>query len=381
MTDTRADQHDTSHPQLVALLREEIATQGRITFARFMEIALYHPEYGYYTAPTVRAGIEGDFLTAPETDPIFGHALARQVAECWRRLGQPSTFTIRESGAGRGTLAGQIVAGLQAEAPEMLPTLRYELDDVNPVRLAEARAALSSAAPQVSVGAAGKQPCSGVILANELLDALPFHRLVWTGGQLLERWVSWRDGWFADELGTLSDPCLAEPLDGLPLIEGQALEVSLAAKRWAATLGTRVTRGYVLLIDYGYPREELYAPSRASGTLKTYHQHLVAEEPYRHIGHQDITAHVDFSLVIAAATAAGLDLLGLTTQAYFFAGLGIEELLLALQSTGDPYRYVNAREAVMHLLDPRGLGRFRVLLLAKDAPVAPPLRGLTFTLR
>ena len=219
------------------------------------------------------------------------------------------------------------------------------------------------------------------MLANELLDAFPVHRLRVVAGALHELYVCWRDGWFADELGELSDARLAEPLADLPLLEGQTLEVSPAAWEWARALGRQLTRGYAILIDYGYPAAELYAPTRAEGTLKSYSAHLAGVEPYRRVGRQDLTAHVDFSAVSRAAQLGGLDELGLTTQAYFFAGLGIEELLLRIQATAtDPYRYVNAREAVLHLLDPRGLGRFRVLVLGKDVEREPPLRGLAFKL-
>lgn len=370
-----------SNAELVELLRADIARCGRITFARFMQLALYHPTHGYYATAAVRAGFEGDFLTAPETDPIFGHALARQIAECWERLGRPAPFTVREAGAGRGALAEQIVAGLLAEQAEVLAALRYEIADVNPSRVAEALARVEAVAPGVATVAAGDGAITGVILANELLDALPFHRVVWREGGLHEVWVVWRDGWFADAPGPLSDPRLATPFAGLPLLDGQRAEVSLAAREWARDLGAQLDRGYAILIDYGYPAQELYAPSRAGGTLKTYREHLAAEDPYRHVGRQDITAHVDFSAVAAAAAEGGLCELGLTTQAYFFAGLGVDQLLLDLQQQGDPYRYINARETVLHLMDPRGLGRFRVLVLGKGVGPAPPLRGLAFTLR
>lgn len=370
----RAGHLDDSSPELVELLRAEIAAAGQITFARFMDVALYHPQHGYYAGAAVRAGVEGDFLTGPETDPIFGHALARQVAECWDHLGRPHPFTVREFGAGRGTLATQIIAGLQAARPDALAALRYELADINPARLAEAQARSAILQPATAA------PITGIVLANELLDALPFHRLIQQQGELHELWVGWRDGWFADEPGPLSAPELALPLAGLALGEGQRVEVSPAAWAWAAGIGGQLTRGYALLIDYGYPAEELYAPQRHEGTLKTYRAHAVSAEPFRHIGRQDITAHVDFSAIGAAAARGGMQVLGRVSQAYFFAGLGIEELLLDLHNAGDPYRYVSAREAVMHLLDPRGLGRFQVLALGSGVEDTPALRGLSFAL-
>ena len=220
-----------------------------------------------------------------------------------------------------------------------------------------------------------------MLLANELLDAMPFHRLRYVNGELREVWVTWQEGWFRDEIGPLSQAHLAAPFEHLRLEEGQFVELSPAAGDWAALLGRQLQRGYALLIDYGYPATELYSSARAGGTLKAYSEHLASEDPFRRVGRQDITAHVDFSAVSAAAQLGGLAELGLTTQAYFFAGLGIEQLLLRLQQSSDPYRYVNAREAVLHLLDPRGLGRFRVLVLGKQVERDPPLSGLNFTLR
>jgi SAM-dependent MidA family methyltransferase len=382
MPNIRTDLLAESNPALVELLRAEIAGQGRITFARFMQQALAHPEHGYYTSGVARPGFDGDFLTAPETSPLFGHALARQIIECWERLERPAAFTVREAGAGVGTLAREVIAGVQRERPEMLATLRYEVSDVSSIRVQEAVANIATVGACVPVSSAGDEPIVGVLLANELLDALPVHRLVFEDGELHEIYVIWGQGWFADEVGPLSDARLAQPLADLPLSDGQRLEVSPAAWEWAIGLGRQIERGYAIVIDYGYPAAELYAPARMEGTLKSYSQHEVAVAPYRRVGRQDLTAHVDFTAVSRAAQAGGMTELGLTTQAYFFAGLGIEELLLDVQRTAtDAQAYIAAREAVLHLLDPRGLGRFRVLVLGKSVPATPPLRGLAFTLR
>lgn len=372
-----------SSPELVALLRDEIAGGGRITFARFMELALTHPEHGYYMHEGSPAGFGGDFLTGPETHPIFGHTLARQVSECWDRLGQPVPFVVREEGAGSGTLARDIIDGLRHERPDLLPALRYELADANSERVNQAISRLEASGAAGLVDAADDTPFTGVLLANELLDAFPVHRLIVLQDLVQELYVAWRDGWFAEEAGPLSIPDLAEPVRELALVEGQRLEVSPAAWNWARTLGTRIERGFAILIDYGYPTAELYDPhQRHAGTLRTYSQHLVAADPFRRVGRQDITAHVDFGSVAAAAVEGGMTELGLTSQAFFFAGLGIEELLVALQRTANSQiDYLNARETVLHLMEPHGLGRFRVLVLGKQVDVNPPLRGLSFVLR
>jgi SAM-dependent MidA family methyltransferase len=371
-----------SNADLVRMLREEIAAAGRITFARFMELALTHPVHGYYMAADARAGYGGDFLTGPETHPIFGHALARQIAECWDRLGRPAPFTIREQGAGAGTLALDILEGLLEAFPDLFEVTRYEVADANPARVTEALARAREAGAEERVAAASGEPFTGVLLANELLDAFPVHRLVVRDGVLHEAYVVWRNEWFADEVARLSDERLSEPFEGLELAEGQRLEVSLAARDWAQGIGAQLRRGYAILIDYGYPAPELYYPgARFDGTLRTYSEHIAGDDPYRRVGRQDLTAHVDFTAVTRAAQAGGCDSIGLTSQAYFFAGLGIEELLLKLQTTAvSANDYIAARETIMHLLEPRGLGRFRVLVLGKDVPVEP-LRGLSFSLR
>lgn len=379
MISTNAYLMERSRPELVALLRDEIAQAGRITFARFMEQALAHPEYGYYTASDTLPGFGGDFLTAPETHPIFGTLVSRQLAECWDRLGRPDPFVVREQGAGAGGLALTVLAGLRDERPDVLAAIRYELGDVNRDRVAAGVSRVSEAGFGGRVVEASAASITGVILANELLDALPVHRLIVQGGELREAYVVWRDGWFAGEVGPLSDPRLAEPLAGLALAEGQRLEVSPAAWEWTSRACREIERGYAFLIDYGYEAAELYDPTeRAEGLLRTYWEHIAGDDPFDRVGRQDITAHVDFGAIARAAGAAGCDVLGLTTQAAFVAGLGVDDLLMRLQSTNDAIEYVRARETAMHLLDPRGLGRFRVLVLGRGVDREPPLRGLSF---
>lgn len=368
-----------SRPELVAEVRAEIEASGRMTFARFMELALTHPQYGYYTATDAAPGFGGDFLTAPETHSMFGTLLARQIAECWERLGRPAPFVVREFGAGSATLALTVLAGLRDESPDVLAALRYELSDVNDARLADGLAQAEAAGFGGSVARATDEPVVGVLLANELLDALPVNRLVVCGDALREAYVVWRDGWFAEEIDELSDERLAEPLAELALVDGQRLEVSLAAARWTDDVCRTLERGYVILIDYGYEAAERYDPvERRDGLLRTYWQHIAGDNPYDRVGLQDITAHVDFSAVQRAAEAAGCDILGLTTQSHFVAGLGADELLMRMQQTVEPLEYIRARETLMHLLDPRGLGRFRVLIVGRGVERDPPLRGLSF---
>lgn len=381
MSEVDADRLSESRPELVELIRAENERDGRITFARFMELAVGHPEFGYYASGEVRAAFSGDFLTAPETHAIFGQTLARQIDECWRRMGSPDSFTVREDGAGRGTLALDILSELHDRFPDLYRVTTYELADLNTSRVEEGLARLTENGFGAHVRAATGEPFDGVLLANELLDAFPVHRLIQQGGELREIYVVFKDGWFDDEIGPLSDPELATLLRGIALREGQRAEVSPQAIAWSRGIGKQLSSGYAILIDYGYPASELYSDIHFEGTLKGYSRHDVTEDPYFRVGNQDLTAHVNFTAVSAAAQSGGCVELGLTNQAYFLAGLGIEQVLLQIQqSTTDAEEYVVAREAVLHLIDPGGLGRFRVLLLGKNVDTRQPLRGFSFRL-
>lgn len=373
-----------SRAPLVQRIRDEILGDGPITFARFMELALYDPTDGYYARRADRPTREGDYLSAPELHPIFGAALARQVEECWERLGRPATFTLREEAAGSGALGLAILEALGLPARR---AVRYLPTEATPVKEAAVRDRVAAAghAEHLADEAAPAETMTGLVIANELLDALPVHRLTVRNGELLEIHVAWRDGWFADELLPPSTPELGATLDstGVRLVEGQVAEVGLAAQAWLRGLGARLERGYALLIDYGHPAAQLYdAAKRASGLLRTYRRHHAGDDPYRFVGEQDMTAHVDWTTLERVAEEAGLDVLGRTTQAEFLTGLGLGDLLVELQSRPGLTHagYAAARAAVVRLLDPAALGRFGVLALGRGVATGPPLRGLGFRL-
>ena len=372
---------------LVARIHEVIAQEGPITFARFMDLALYDPDGGYYRSGTARPGRDGDFLTAPEAHPIFGAALARAVADAWDRLGRPDPFVLREYGAGTGTLALAVLDGLAAERPDLAAHLRYDAIEVEPRRLDAIAARLAEAGhADVLVGAeTSLAPVRGFVIANEVLDALPVHRVVVREGVLREVLVGSRDGAFVDVEAEPTTPALAARLaeESIHLVEGQHAEICLALGPWLSTAAADLERGVLLLIDYGHPATELYDPvRRRDGTLRAYLRHRVHDDPYVHVGRQDLTAHVDVTAVEAAARAAGLDHLGTTTQAEFLVGLGTEDLLRAIQA--DPATtlegYLAVRSALMRLLDPGAMGRFRVMAFARGWPNGPSLAGLGYRL-
>ena len=371
---------------LVVRIRDEIARRGPMTFARFMHLALYDPEGGYYRVETTGPGRDGDFLTAPEAHPIFGAALSRAVADTWDRLGRPEPFVLRECGAGTGTLAVALLDGLAAERPDLLGIIRYEPIDVAPQRIAALAARLAAAghADRLGPSEAGR-PVEGFVLANEVLDALPTHRLVQRGGVLREVLVgAWLDA-FVDVEADPSTPALGARLadEGVTLVDDQRAEVCLAIEPWLAAAAAVVRRGVLLLIDYGYPAAELYdAIRRRDGTLRAYLRHRVHDDPYLHVGRQDLTAHVDVTAVERAASAAGLTHLGTTTQAEFLVGLGTEDLLHAIQA--DPATtmedYLTVRSALVRLLDPAAMGRFRVMAFGRGWPDGTALAGLGYRL-
>jgi SAM-dependent MidA family methyltransferase len=389
---------------LVARIHAEIAARGPITFARFMDLALYDPDGGYYRAEAARPGREGDFLTAPEAHPIFGMALARAVADAWDRLDRPDPFVLREYGAGTGTLALAILDGLRREQPELTAAIRYRPVEVEPRRLDVIATRLAAAGHGATLRAAdrgttaaaadsagdpaadqGGLPIDGFVVANEVLDALPTHRVVVRDGGLREVMVGSQDGAFVDIEANPSTPALAARLsaESVTLAEGQRTEICLALDGWIGRVAAGLRRGVMLLIDYGYPAAELHDPiRRGEGTLRAYLRHRVHDDPYAHVGRQDLTAHVDVTAVERAAAAAGLTVLGTTTQAEFLVGLGTEGLLQAIQA--DPATtmedYLAVRSALMRLLDPSAMGRFRVMAFARRWPEGPPLAGFGYHL-
>lgn len=371
-----------SDPILVERIVAEIERDGPLTFARFMELALYEPDHGYYRASSARPGRGGDFLTAPEANPIFGRAMARHVVDAWQAIGSPPGFVIREHGAGSGSLATALLGGLATEAPDLYRVVRYRAVEVEARRLAELRERLAAAGHGDRFEIDDGDPIVGAVIANEVLDALPTHR-VRSGAtaEFEESFVDWRDGTFAEVFGPPSTPELGERLaaEGVVLRPGQRAEICLAVGRWVTHAAGGLGRGVALVIDYGYPATDLYDPvRRPDGTLAAYLGQRAHDDPYRAVGRQDLTAHVDTTAVERAAVLAGLTHLGTTTQSRFLTGLGAGELLVELQSGPDAtlQRYLEARAALVRMIDPAAMGRFRVLAFGRGLPAAARFRGL-----
>jgi SAM-dependent MidA family methyltransferase len=379
MTPTPRPPSTERSAELVSVIRADIESNPsrRITFARFMELALYEPDLGYYRQAADRPTDGGDYLTAPETHPIFGWTMARRIEEMWHDLGRPRPFTLLEYGAGSGTLALSVLEGFRRHgATDLLAAVQYEPIESNPHRLVDLRERFEKAGSSPLLAATcsrpnGPEPVSGVILANEFLDALPVHRFVVRGGKLLELHVAWRDG-FAEVVAEPSTPELAGRLadDGVDvgqLAEGQVGEIALGLGEWLDEVATRLRRGYVLVIDYGYEAAELYGPRRLAGTLLGYRGHRLEVDPFASVGLTDLTAHVDFTALRHLGERRGFRPLALATQSEFLVAAGLEAELQALQASPDlaAADYRRARSGIVRLLDPRHMGRFRVLTLAR----------------
>lgn len=382
------------HPELVRAIAEEIRSTGPIPFARFMELALYHPQFGYYMrAPegaaadqmgADRIGWDGDFYTSSDVHPILGRALARQLRQVDERLGRPDPFTLVEMGPGKGLLARDILTDCVAQAPAFAGRLRYLLIERSPAMRARQQATLDPWLAQPGrvawlegLEALGAGGVVGALLSNELVDAFPVHRVVAQGGTLRELYVDERDGRFVEQVGPLSTPALlkfwrrmAETETGQ--CDGIRAEINLAALDWMKEVGRVMDRGIVLTIDYGHTAQDLYGPERRRGTLLCYYSQTVNEDPYTRVGLQDITAHVDFSSLAASGEEAGLAVAGFTNQMSFLMGLGVEQMLAELEPESPAF------QAAVHLLRPDGMGRTFKILIQQRGLDGADLDGLRY---
>ena len=350
---------------------------GWIGFDRFMEIALYAPGMGYYSGGAHKFGAAGDFVTAPEISAAFSQTLGAQVAQILAL----SALQIVEVGAGSGRVAADLL--LELELRDSLPEryfileLSGELRERQRVTIGQNAAHLLA---RVNWLDRLPEPFDGLVLANELLDAMPVHLVVWgsggvdrTGDQtILERGVGWRNNAFV----WLDRPAEGRVLDRAQTLAAELLppsgfisEINLAAADWTAAWAGILGKGALLLIDYGFPRHEYYHPQRDTGTLMCHYRHHAHGDPFFFPGLQDITAHVDFTAIVEAACEAGLEagmeLLGYTTQAAFLLNCGLTDVLARIPAE-DHKRYLPQAQAANKLISPAEMGElFKVLALGK----------------
>jgi SAM-dependent MidA family methyltransferase len=359
-----------AHSQrLQEYIRADIATHGGwVSFARYMELALYAPGLGYYAAGAAKFGAAGDFTTAPEMSALFGRTLARQVAQGLAHSGGD----ILELGAGSGRLACDLLLALEREG--QLPE-QYLILELSAELKARQRDCLRQNAlhllERVTWLARLPESFRGVIIGNEVLDALPLHLVSRRDGNFYERGVGLSETGFAWHDVALNNAALQKIAEQLDLPDGYVTEINLAAPALIASLAERLDSGLMLFIDYGFPRAEFYHPQRDQGTLMCHYRHHAHGDPFLYPGLQDITAHVDFSTVADAGIAHGCELLGYTTQAHFLINCGITDLL-AETSPEDVANYLPLANQVQRLLSPAEMGElFKVIGFGKnvDAPL------------
>ena len=348
-------------------IRTRISRSGAITFADFMETALYHPE-GYYSGSS-RIGAHGDYYTSPVVHPAFGALIAVQLRVMWSAMGRPSPFWIIEPGAGDGQLAADILSFTEARMDEFAKALRYvEIDrssHMNRPDFGRTSYLRAAGLPLAEI--------TGCILSNELFDAFPVHRFRIANGQAQELYVSLdSDDRLCEKFGPPSTARIADRLSTLPrrLPDGFQSEVNLALEPWMSSASAALDRGYVLTIDYGYEADELYSDARSRGALQTYYKHVDGSSPYQRVGRQDMTAHVDFSALISEGVNAGLRPVFLTTQTEFLKSLGFDAMLASMRDRRIERAVKTANlRAMTELVNPDGLGKFRVLAQEKNSGI------------
>lgn len=367
---------------LQQLIIDRIQREGLITFAEYMRMALYEPGYGYYVNDTTRVGWEGDFYTSTDVSDFFAHCIGRQLQQLWQQSGCPTPFLVLEQGAGRGNLAKGVRAWA-AHTPDFSTALDYRAEDI-----ATGHDALLSS--EMVPDSSTVTPA--VILSNELVDAFPVHIVEKCDGRLYEVYVILQDGRLSEILDEPSRPEVAAYLETYEIPwttfdDGWRAEVNLDALRWmerTARLlrGTpeqaNTTPGFLLTIDYGDKAPLLYTPDRSQGTLTCYFRHQLTERPLIHPGEQDMTAHVNFSALIAEGQRQGLSLQSFTRQEHWLKEMGIlEELtqirardfaILDTERSSDRgqvalFQWYNLRQQVAALTDLNGMGNFKVLIL------------------
>ena len=378
---------DDSNPELCALICERIAAspQQRITFAEYMDLALYHPQYGYYNGDRPNIGKQGDFITSPHWSADFAEVLGEQFVEMWQILGKPDTFTIVEMGAGRGRFATHLLQYLQRKYPDLFKILEYIIVEISPIQqsVQQQKLAEFKTVKWCNWDEIANNSIVGCFFSNELVDALPVHQFIVEQGEISEIYVTAATAQneqsgskFIEEVGELSNPKIAEyfELVGINLsasvyADGYRSEVNLAALDWIKTVAEKMQRGYVLTIDYGHPAHRYYNPRRTEGTLQCYYRHRYHSNPYINVGWQDLTAHADFTALEKQGELCGLEMMGFTQQALFLMMLGVGDRIASLSTNDaevlDLTTFLRRREALHRLIDPMGLGGFGVLVQCK----------------
>ncbi len=360
--------------KLIAMIERE----GPIPFDRFMEIALYEPQDGYYASDGAGIGREGDFFTSSHLHPAFGRTIARQIEEMWELIGRPRDFVMVEMGPGEGYASKDVLGYLRER--ECCSSIHYRIVERNAAMRERQERRLAEFSDRVSwfTSLREMEGFRGCLFSNELLDAFPVH-VVLMDNVLREIYVTAKAGLLAEEAGPLSTGDIVEYFRQMNtrLEKGYRTEVNLGIRDWLQDVVAVLAEGFVLTIDYGYTAREYYSEDRDRGTLVCYHKHQLIEDPFLNVGEQDITAHVNFSSLKMWGGQLGLQTVGFTGQGAFLISLGIEEEIRDLDPNSRDFPFELAR--IKRLFLPQGLGESHMVMAQYKGSGMPSLKG--FTLR
>ncbi|MEP9411938.1 MAG: SAM-dependent methyltransferase [Candidatus Brocadia sp.] len=364
---------------LKEVIIDKINKKGKITFAEFMQMVLYHPQYGYYNSDMERIGRFGDYYTSPTVHRMFGELIAKQLEEMWKIVGE-GIFTVVEMGANGGWLCHDIIQCIKKEYPNFYDNLHYIIVETNPYAWEKQRLLLNSiGVPYENLFPDGPDKkvswhtyteegfsfgrIQGCVLSNEYADALPVHRLKMKNKILKEVYVGYNTIDFYETDDEISSPSLADYIETnkIYLEEGQEYEVNLAVVEWLRHASEKLNKGFIITVDYGDITDGIHRKNNTRGTVRCYYKHTVNRDYYKRLGEQDITADVDFTSLMNAGRLLGLEVTGFTKQSHFLIALGILDKLNTI---------VNDTETILkvkNLFHPEGMGEvFKVLIQHKN---------------
>lgn len=366
---------------LKKLIIDKISDEGPITFEKFMDMALYHPELGYYSKPDIVIGRQGDFYTSPHLHPVFGAMIANQLIEMWEVMGRPPEFYTVETGSGAGYLSRDIFDYLNRRPHDLLNSLKHlivepfsHFEKRQRVLLDEFTERITWFKSLIEIPAG----ISGCIFTNELIDAFPVH-IVEMDNNLKEIYLDYYHGSFIELKQDVSTFDLTNYIErftpGLP--QGYRTEINIRTREWLKETASILSNGFLMTIDYGYSSKEYYSEERDRGTLLCYHKHQVNEDPYTNIGNQDMTAHVNFSSLKNWGDEFGLKTSGYTSQGAYLVASGIDKIITEMYA-GSP-DYEKEIKKIKGLIMPEGMGESHMVMIQYKGEGEPELRG--FTLR
>lgn len=378
--------------KLTKLILERIynSPQRRITFAEYMNLVLYHPDYGYYSSGAVKIGSQGDFFTSASLGKDIGELLAIQFEEMWHYLDCPESFYLVEMGAGDGSMAADILRYINLKQHDFSQAVKYLIIEASESLRTKQQLTLQNISniniSWKSWSEIANNSLCGCFFSNELIDAFPVNLVTLASGKIQEIYLTETDNKLTETTGELSTPKLLDYLElvninllGSEYPHNYRTEINLQAIDWLTQVTAKLDCGYLLTIDYGYPAHKYYHPQRSQGTLQCYYQHRRHYNPYLNLGYQDITAHVDFTALERYGESLGLAKIGFTQQGIFLMALGLGDRLNELSSGKyDVLQVLKRRDALHQLIDPTGLGGFGVLVQSKGLKDRQQsLKGLT----